>query len=134
MPLTARRAFPSDADLLGFLNHQLIRDEGHRSRMTVPELQERMRRWLAGDYIAVLFDREAELIAYALYREESDLIYLRQLFVQRHRRRQGFWTRGAPADAKPNLAAAEAVGRWRCSSPTPPPFPSTGPPVFTIIL
>jgi hypothetical protein len=29
--------------LLAELNHQLIRDEGHRNRMTVPELKRRMR-------------------------------------------------------------------------------------------
>jgi GNAT superfamily N-acetyltransferase len=71
------------------LNHQLIRDEGHRNRMTVPELEQRMREWLAGEYVAVLFEERGEVLAYALYREQPEEIYLRQLFVIRDRRRQG---------------------------------------------
>jgi GNAT superfamily N-acetyltransferase len=89
MPLSARQAVVSDADLIGQLNYQLIRDEGHSNPMTVAELQERMRGWLAGDYKAVLFENGTGVVAYALYRDEMDLIYLRHLFVQRHCRRQG---------------------------------------------
>ena len=89
MVIHPRKAAKADCALLGELNHQLIRDEGHRNRMTVPQLQKRMRGLLAGDYTAILFEHESEVVAYALYREEPDLIYLRQLFVQRHRRRQG---------------------------------------------
>lgn len=89
MSLSSRQALQSDADLLGLLNHQLIQDEGHRNPMTVPELQERMRGWLGGGYAAVLFENETEIVAYALYREEPELIYLRQFFVQRHCRRKG---------------------------------------------
>ncbi len=87
--LTSRPALPSDIDLLGLLNHQLIRDEGHRNPMTVSQLQERMRGWLAAEYTAILFERETEVVAYALYREEPELIHLRQFFVQRHCRNRG---------------------------------------------
>ena len=93
MPLSARQATAADATLLGELNHQLIRDEGHRNPMTVGELQERMRGWLAGEYCAVLFENESGVVAYSLYRDEPGSIYLRQLFVQRHCRRQGFGRR-----------------------------------------
>jgi GNAT superfamily N-acetyltransferase len=57
--------------------------------MTVPELSERMRGWLGGEYKAVLFGPASEPLAYALYREEANGIYLRQLFVRRDRRREG---------------------------------------------
>lgn len=87
--MTFRRAAADDCALLAQLNHQLIRDEGHRNRMTVPELERRMKDWLASEYTAVLFEHEGEVVAYALYREHTDEIYLRQLFVVRHRRRQG---------------------------------------------
>jgi GNAT superfamily N-acetyltransferase len=87
--MRARKAIESDAPLLGELNHQLIRDEGHRNPMTVPELEERMRGWLAKDYTAVLFENETGVAAYALYREEPEFIYLRQLFVRHPFRRQG---------------------------------------------
>ena len=87
--MTFRFADPSDCPLLAELNQQLIRDEGHRNRMTVPELEQRMRSWLAGDYRAVMFEERGEVVAYALFCEQADEIYLRQLFVVRHRRRQG---------------------------------------------
>jgi len=87
--MTFRRATLNDCALLAELNHQLIRDEGHRNRMTVPELEQRMRGWLASDYAAVIFEDANEVVAYALYREQSEEIYLRQLFVVGSRRRQG---------------------------------------------
>jgi len=84
-----RRATSKDCALLAELNHQLIRDEGHRNKMTVPELEERMKVWLASEFAAVIFEEGGETIAYALYREQPEEIYLRQLFVVRNRRRQG---------------------------------------------
>ena len=57
--------------------------------MKVPELEPRMRGWLASEYAAVLFEDGGEVVAYALYREQPEEVYLRQLFVVRNRRRQG---------------------------------------------
>lgn len=48
-----------------------------------------MRAWLASEYAAVLFENDGEVVAYALFRELPAEVYLRQLFVVRHRRRQG---------------------------------------------
>ena len=87
--MTYRRATPDDSPLLAELNHQLIQDQVHRNTMTVPELEQRMRGWLEGEYVATLFEEGGEVVAYALYREQPDEIYLRQLFVVRKRRRQG---------------------------------------------
>jgi predicted acetyltransferase len=85
-----RRAIVSDAALLAELNHQLLHDEGHRNRtMSIPELEQRMRGWLAFEYNAVIFEEDGAVVAYALYREQSEEIYLRQLFVARNRRRKG---------------------------------------------
>jgi len=83
------RATLDDSALLAELNHQLIRDEGHRNSMTVPELELRMRGWLAAEYVAVIFEEDGEVVAYALYCEQPEEIYLRQLFVTRNRRRMG---------------------------------------------
>ena len=86
------RYYPaSDLDLpvLAELNQQLIRDEGHRNRMSLAELEERMQGWLRGEYAAVLFRNESEPIGYALYRREAEHIYLRQFFVRPEYRRQG---------------------------------------------
>jgi GNAT superfamily N-acetyltransferase len=81
----------SDADLhiLAEWNHQLIRDEGHRNPMSVAELMERMKAWLQGEYQAIIFSSD-EPVGYALFRKGDDLVYLRQFFVRRDRRRVGF--------------------------------------------
>jgi len=88
--MTWRDATLADCQLLGAMNHQLIADENHRNSMSVPELTERMRGFLAGEYKAVLFESEGSVVAYALYHpfEECDL-YLRQFFVVRGKRREG---------------------------------------------
>jgi predicted acetyltransferase len=87
--MTFRRATLDDCARLAELNHQLIRDEGHRNKMTVPELEQRMKGWLASEYAAVLFENDGAVVAYALYREQPEEIYLRQLFVVRNQRRKG---------------------------------------------
>jgi predicted acetyltransferase len=84
-----RRATLDDCAKLADLNHQLIRDDGHRNSMTVSELEQRMSGWLASEYVAIIFQDESEVVAYALYREQPAEIYLRQLFVVRNRRREG---------------------------------------------
>jgi ribosomal protein S18 acetylase RimI-like enzyme len=48
-----------------------------------------MANWLAGEYEAVLFERDGLVLGYALYRREPDYVYLRQFFVQPAYRRQG---------------------------------------------
>src|SRR5580704_12658770 len=84
-----RCATLNDCALLAEMNHQLIRDEGHRNKMTVPQLEQRMKGWLATDYVAVIFEKGGEVVAHALYRDDPEELYLRQLFVVRNRRRQG---------------------------------------------
>jgi GNAT superfamily N-acetyltransferase len=79
----------SDLDLLAEWNYQLIRDEGHRNSMSIGELRERMKGWLAGEYRAVIFTLDKAPAAYALYRETGNEIYLRQFFVRRECRRRG---------------------------------------------
>ena len=88
MKLSWREASDSDLGALAEWNHQLIRDEGHRNSMTVAELEDRMRKWLKSEYRAIIFSH-AEPVAYALFKREDSLIYLRQLFVRRDRRRCG---------------------------------------------
>jgi GNAT superfamily N-acetyltransferase len=120
-----RLATDRDLDLLAEWNHQLIRDEGHRNPMTVPELRERMRGWLNGAYRAVVFGPALEPLAYALYREDANEIYLRQLFVRRNRRREGIgraaldilraqvWPRGKRLTVEVLTANTRAVAFWR---------------------
>jgi len=84
-----RPAKSNDIHPLAELNYQLINDEGYRNKMTVLELEQRMKRWLSSEYAAMLFEDGGEVVAYAVYREQPDEIYLRQLFVVRNRRRKG---------------------------------------------
>ena len=89
-----RLATTDDYPLLATLNHQLIRDEGHRNPMTVAQLEDRMRGWLAsGEYQAMLFEQDSPVVAYALYRDSETEVYLRQFFVVRDRRREGIGRR-----------------------------------------
>lgn len=90
--LRYRLATDGDVPLLARLNRELIDDEGHRNPMSVPELEARMRGWLAGEYCAVLFEREGQVVAYVLYRAEASDIYVRHLYVVRGARRQGIAT------------------------------------------
>ena len=87
--LEYRFATQEDAPLLAEMNQQLIRDEKHRNKMTLPELQGRMSGWLEGGYTAVIFGEGPETIGYALYRKDPEWIYLRQLFVKAEMRRKG---------------------------------------------
>jgi predicted acetyltransferase len=85
-----RFARPEDANILAPLNAQLIRDEGHRNAMTIPQLADRMAGWLRGEYQAVLFEQSNTTIGYALFRREPEFIYLRQLLIQSEFRRRGY--------------------------------------------
>jgi len=49
--------------------------------MTVPELDQRMRDWISCEYRAIIYEDGGEIVAYALFREQAQKIYLRQLFV-----------------------------------------------------
>ncbi len=89
-----RIATAEDYPMLAELNSQLIRDEGYRNPMTSAQLEERLRGWLtSGEYRAVLFEEDHEVMAYVLFRETETEIYLRQFFVVRHRRGEGLGRR-----------------------------------------
>jgi ribosomal protein S18 acetylase RimI-like enzyme len=80
----------SDVSSLAEMNQHLISDEGHRNPMGAEQLRERMARWLATEYRAVIFERDGERVAYALYRtDEQERVHLRQFFVARPFRRRG---------------------------------------------
>src|SRR5574342_28059 len=91
--LKPRFASVADCSMLAAWNYQLIREEGHRNPMDVFALEERMRGWLeSGEYQAVIFE-ENEPVAYALFKETREEIYLRQFFVVRCRRHEGIGSR-----------------------------------------
>ena len=92
--LQFRPATSADVPLLAALNQLLQIDEAHRLRMDLTELEPRMTAWLEHDgYEAHLFERNGEMVGYALYRREEGRIYLKQFFVGRQCRRQGIGRR-----------------------------------------
>jgi GNAT superfamily N-acetyltransferase len=123
--MTFRFASSVDCPLLAEMNHQLIRDEGHRNPMTVLELEQRMRSWLANEYRAVIFEDQGAVVAYALYREQPEEIYLRQLFTVRDRRSRGIgrrameflrneiWPKSKRLTVDVLVANKRAVAFWR---------------------
>ena len=123
--MTFRPATLDDCALLAELNHQLICDEGHRNPMTIPQLEQRMRGFIEGEYRAIIFEEYGEVVSYALYREGADEVYLRQLFVVRHRRRKGIgrravgilrsqvWPKNRRLTVEVLVTNAAAVAFWR---------------------
>lgn len=87
------RATSDDCQLLGKWNKQLIDDEGHRNEMSISELVDRMQRWITDEYTAMIFSEDGEPVAYGVYRETEDDIYLRQFFVRRDMRHENVGSR-----------------------------------------
>ena len=87
------RAVLRDADILAELNKELIEDEQHPNPMNIAQLTERMREWLATDYICYMAKEKGSIVAYCLYRDDEFYYYMRQLYVDRAHRRKGIATR-----------------------------------------
>lgn len=77
-----RDATSADAHALGSMNHGLIIDEGHRNRMTIEQLAQRMTEFSASGYRCVIFEADDSPIGYALYKNEPEWVYLRQFYVR----------------------------------------------------
>ena len=82
----------TDIERLAELNKHLIEDERHPNPMSMTELTERMKAWLATDYICYLAKENGDIIAYCLYRDDGGHYYMRQLYVDRAHRRKGIAT------------------------------------------
>ena len=100
--LKFRFATESDVPWLARMNQQLIQDEGHRNKMSLPELEQRMSNFLQTEYDAVVAGLGQTDIAYALYRQDPEWLYLRQIYIIEEMRRRGFgrrfieWLRNNP--------------------------------------
>lgn len=84
-----RLSTTADIADLARMNQELIRDEGHRNRMTFEELTQRMADFLTSGYEAVIFLQDASQLGYALYKREPEWVYLRQFYVKPDFRRRG---------------------------------------------
>ncbi|NSW92426.1 MAG: GNAT family N-acetyltransferase [Firmicutes bacterium] len=88
--LEIRVCSDEELDLLAILNKQLIEDEKHDNKMNIEQLRERMKGFIHTDYVAYLFERNSETIGYALIDHTRKPLYLRQFFICREVRRQGY--------------------------------------------
>jgi predicted acetyltransferase len=87
--LEYRFAVENDVPWLARMNRELIRDEGHRNKMSLPELKHRMSDFLNNEYEAVIVSSGRNDIGYVLYRKEHEWLYLRQIFVIDKMRHKG---------------------------------------------
>lgn len=100
-PFSVRKAGEADIPLLAEFNRGLIEDEGSRNPMSLHELAERMTGFLKDGVQVDLFCRDGEVLGYALYHIERDdygdapFVYLRQFFIAREHRRQGYGLQAA---------------------------------------
>lgn len=88
--MEVRHAGESDVALLADINRQLIEDEWNGDPMSLEQLENRMRRWLAeGDYQALLFLESGTAVAYSLVSVDEDSAFIRHFFVFRQHRGRG---------------------------------------------
>jgi len=91
--LTGRLARQDECALLAQFNADLSRDERHENAMSIAELGQRMREWLADDYRACFFEAGAGPIGYALFRDLPECVHLRHFFVAPEYRGMGLGRR-----------------------------------------
>ena len=82
-----------DVPKLALLNKQLIDDEKSDNPMSIKELESRMKGFLETDYSAYFFIKDSQIIGYALIRNSSDPVYLRQFLIDRKYRKQHYGVR-----------------------------------------
>ena len=80
----------NDLDILADLNKQLIDDENSNNNMSIEELKERMNGFISTTYKAFLFLIEDNIYGYALVNIEKNPYYLRQFFIVREFRQNGY--------------------------------------------
>ena len=81
-----------DIDQLAVLNKQLIDDEKSNNQMSIAELKERMCGFLSSEYDAYFFVVDEERVGYALIKNSSNPLYLRQFLIDRKYRKQHLGT------------------------------------------
>ncbi len=81
-----------DAGKLALFNKQLIEDEKSDNPMDLMDLERRMKEFLETEYDAYFFIENSQIIGYALIRNTSNPVYLRQFFIDRDHRKRHYGT------------------------------------------
>src|SRR5690606_2306743 len=82
-----------ESDILDLveMNSCLIVDEGHTYRLSQDQLVQRMLAWISDGYVYRIFrTANGEAIGYALWRDQSDHLFLRQFYIKVTFRRRGY--------------------------------------------
>ena len=82
----------ADVSEFAVLNKQLIEDEKSDNPMNISELEGRMKGFLETDYSAYFFIKDSQIIGYALIRNTSTPLYLRQFLIDRKYRKHHYGT------------------------------------------
>lgn len=88
--LYIKECMVEDIELLAALNQQLIEDERHDNKMNIEQLKDRMTDFLKTEYKAYFFYFHNEIKGYALVNPNKHPIYLRQFYICRDSRRNGY--------------------------------------------
>ena len=80
----------ADIPILAKLNKQLIDDEKNNNSMSINELENRMREFLETEYSAYFFIQNSQIIGYALLKNTTEPVYLRQFLIDREYREQHY--------------------------------------------
>ena len=101
LPLGIRRALEADMILLASMNKHLIEDEGSQNPMNLKELEDRMRNWYHADWNIDILHIDDKVVGYTVYQYREQAydqnqrdIYIRQYFIQREYRKQGYGQQG----------------------------------------
>lgn len=80
-----------DISELAFMNDQLIDDERcDTKKLTIKELEERMLKFITGDYDAYFFMADDTIVGYGLVNKARSPLYLRQFLIRREYRRKSY--------------------------------------------
>lgn len=89
-PVSIRLCSKDDIDLLARMNEQLIEDENFDIRLSIEQLRIRMAGFIESDYKAYMFEDNDKVKGYALVDHSRKPLYLRQFFICRDCRREGY--------------------------------------------
>lgn len=86
-----KKADNGDLTVLAMMYRQLRTDACYKSVLSLVELENKMREFITTDgWIAHLFKDNHQVIGYCLWQERSDAVYIRQFWIMRSQRRQGY--------------------------------------------
>lgn len=85
-----RKCTEADLALLAKFNKYLIEDEKSDNKMNEEQLFWRMKEFMNTEYDAYFFVEKEEIVGYALVKNSSSPLYLRQFYIDREYRRKHY--------------------------------------------